>query len=204
MAAAVQRNEGSAGMVGRIDVPTFDTASFLAVQSRLTQTPTVTETGVAAGSVQREAQLRLSADVINIQAQNETSASRATFLRVSASLNLVANDLNLPEANVLSPDEFTPDAVAARILDFSSQFLDQARTVEEFNDIFREVEAGIAAGIEQARESLDSVNALTGPVEEAVDEIEQLLSAGLERLATPPDNLSPTSVLSVRIPAPEI
>ncbi|MEM7522876.1 MAG: hypothetical protein AAF360_03775, partial [Pseudomonadota bacterium] len=103
-------------MVERIDSATLESLNAFLLQSRLTQTPTATETGVVAGSVQREAQVRLSADVITVQAQDEASASRATFLRVGAALNLAAEDLNLPSADLLSPDSFTPDAVAGRLV----------------------------------------------------------------------------------------
>ena len=189
-------------MVGRVDSAALNSLNLALLESRFVQTPTATEFGVQAGSVQREAQVRLSADLINIQSQTVTSASRLTFLRVADSLNLAASDLNLPEVSVLSPNSFTPDAVAGRLVDFADQLLSQARNTQQFDDIASELEAALAAGFESTRDALSETDSLSGPVDEAVNEIEALVNAGFERLVNnPPENLFPTTVISTVLPA---
>ena len=167
--------------------------------SRFIQTPTVPDSGVDAGVAQREARVRLGVDLVELSTVSPSEAARNTFTRLAEQLEGVAENLNLSRATPAIPDPLSPEQVASNILTFARGFLDQARTPSEYEQVFAEIEAGVAAGFEQAREAIDAIGQLTGEVAETVDDTERLVLNGLERLSSVPADLNPPSVASVTI-----
>jgi len=164
------------------------------------QSPLTPDTGVRAGAIQRQVNLRLDIDLIDVQVVSPTTASRTTLAQVRGALQTVADDFNLPALSNTVPDSLTPTAVAGRIVDYARSFLDQASTVTEYNDIYEAVLEGIDAGFAQAPDILDELIALNGENLQTIDETRQLVDSAVARLADAPEGLLPASVVSVTLP----
>ncbi|MDP2698703.1 DUF5610 domain-containing protein [Thalassospira sp.] len=85
--------------------------------------------------------------------------------------------------NGVNPDDYTPEAVADRILSLASDVIaNNAGSEDEAREIFAQVKTGVERGLEQAREILDGLGALNGTVASNVDDTEQRLQDGLNSL----------------------
>lgn len=166
------------------------------------QSPVRPDTGVAAGDFQRQANLRINIDLVDLRVVTPNVAAQATFAQVRTALNGVAETFNLPELSRVTPDFFSPEATAGRIIDFARGFLDEATTATQYNDIYQSVLAGVEAGFAEARTVLDARDSLKGEVAATVDDIERIVNAGLARLAEAPAELKPASVTSVTLLEP--
>ncbi len=80
----------------------------------------------------------------------------------------------------LQPSDWTPEAVAGRILNFAQQFLKATDTAEKYNSVLAEVEKGIKAGLDQAKDTLESFQMLNGTIAENVSATESLLYQGID------------------------
>lgn len=175
---------------------------FVSLGSRIfQQSPVTPDSGVRAGGFQRQANLRINIDLVDVQVVTPNLAAQATFAQVRGSLATVASDFNLSQPGDVDPNFFSNESVAGRIIDFARGFLNEATTAAEYNDIYDQVVAGVEAGFSEARSVLDSRGSLKGPVAETVNEIERLVNASLTRLAETPGGLAPASVTSVILPS---
>lgn len=167
------------------------------------QSPLTPDTGLRAGAIQRQVNLRLNIDLVDTQVVSPTTTAGATLAQVRGALQTVADDFNLPALSNSVPDNLTPTAVAGRIVDYARSFLDQARTATQYDDIYDAVLEGIDAGFAQAQEILEDLGALSGQNLQTIDETRQLVDSAIARLADAPETLRPASVISVTLPDPE-
>ncbi len=79
-------------------------------------------------------------------------------------------------------EDFSPEAVTGRILNFVGGFLDKAANGEEFTHVLSEAQKGITAGIAEARDILDNLDLLNGNIKSDIDYTDQLLTSGLDLL----------------------
>ena len=129
---------------------------------------------------------------VDLAASIEFTQTRAaglteTRIRAWVEASVESVDAN-PDASATNPSrnlpDFSPEAVAARILNFAKGFLDQAESQEQYDYLVSEIDRGIQAGLAEARQVLDSLGALNGQIADDVDQTEGLLLSGVERLLT--------------------
>ncbi len=80
-------------------------------------------------------------------------------------------------------DDYTPEKVATRILDFVSAGLVNAGNDEQRAERLQQAREGIEKGLSEARDILDSLGVLSGEIKDNVNRTEDLLQKGLNQLA---------------------
>ncbi len=91
----------------------------------------------------------------------------------------------------LNTTDFTPTAVANRILDFVEIAVKQKAGNElEAQSLLRQAKEGIAQGVMEARERLSGMSQMTEKIESQIDETVSLIFQGLDDLAKEPFNTS--------------
>lgn len=82
-----------------------------------------------------------------------------------------------------SASDFSPQAVADRIIGFIDTSIQRRAGSEiEIQSMLQQAKEGIAQGINEARDILESFGALSGEVEQQVNETESLVFQGLDKL----------------------
>ncbi|WP_339780040.1 DUF5610 domain-containing protein [uncultured Thalassospira sp.] len=83
----------------------------------------------------------------------------------------------------VNPDDYTPEAVADRILGAVSNLITaRAENGDEARNILSEASKGIAKGIDQARDLLEGLGALNETVTASINDTQQRLDDGLKSL----------------------
>ncbi|AUG52046.1 DUF5610 domain-containing protein [Thalassospira marina] len=94
--------------------------------------------------------------------------------------NLASSGLSIQGVN---PDDYTPEAVADRILSQVSNLISaRAENGDEARQILADASRGIAKGIDQARDILEGLGALNETVSASINDTEQRLDDGLKSL----------------------
>ncbi|MCC9624027.1 DUF5610 domain-containing protein [Thalassospira sp. MA62] len=110
------------------------------------------------------------------------SATRLSADNIVAAINQSLQSTGLSIQGV-NPDDYTPDAVADRILARVSDLIaTNAGSEAEAQEIFDQASEGIQAGLDDAREILEGLNALNGNVASNINETEERLNDGMESL----------------------
>ena len=86
------------------------------------------------------------------------------------------------ELKGLNADDFTPEKVSDRILSFVSGRILSADGSEKQNELMAQAREGIEQGFAQARDILDSLDALNGKVKTDIDSTYDLIQQGLDNL----------------------
>ena len=112
-------------------------------------------------------------------------STRTGFLTESEMINGI--NAALKTAGIQAPkpnsDDFSPKAVAGRILDRVSSIIEQfAGSPEQANEMLQKARKGIAKGLDQARDTLKALGALNDTTKNTVKETENLINKGLETL----------------------
>ena len=112
-------------------------------------------------------------------------SARTGFLTESDIVNGI--NASLGRTGIPAPDansnDFTPEAVAGRILERVSSIIEQfAGSPEEANEILQQAREGIANGIDQARETLNALGALNETTQNTVRDTETFIEEGLTAL----------------------
>ena len=112
-------------------------------------------------------------------------SARTGFLTESDIVNGI--NASLGQTGIPAPDansnDFTPEAVAGRILERVSSIIEQfAGSPEEANEILQQAREGIANGIDQARETLNALGALNETTQNTVRDTETFIEEGLTAL----------------------
>lgn len=109
-----------------------------------------------------------------------TQALTAAEIVNGINASLAPEGIRLDQVN---PEEFTPEAVVNNILRQVQEVVTGlAGNEEEARDLLAQAREGIAQGIEQAREVLDSFNALNEDIEQGINATRTLLDEGLTQL----------------------
>lgn len=112
-------------------------------------------------------------------------SARTGFLTESDIINGI--NTSLGRTGIPAPDassnDFTPEAVAGRVLEQVSSIIEQfAGSPEEANEILQQARKGIANGIDQARETLNALGALNETTQNTVRDTETFIEEGLTAL----------------------
>lgn len=94
-----------------------------------------------------------------------------------------AQGVRLPERPRF--EDFTPQAVAGRILGFVEQALGNLPESEERTNLLGQARQGIEKGFAEARDILEGMGVLQGRVADDIDETYDLVTQGLDRLENP-------------------
>lgn len=86
------------------------------------------------------------------------------------------------ELKGLEADDFTPEKVSERILGFVSGHILSENDNDKQNELMAQARKGIEQGFAEARDILESLNALNGKVKEDADSTYDLIQQGLDRL----------------------
>ncbi|MBI5042183.1 MAG: DUF5610 domain-containing protein [Gammaproteobacteria bacterium] len=114
-----------------------------------------------------------SADTTNINATQRTALD---ILRA----RLAESGVTLPEA--ADPNEFSPERVAGRILDFVGLAVERAAPGEQ-EHVLAEARKGVEQGFREARDILQSLDVLKGDIAANVDATYDRVMQGLDELA---------------------
>jgi len=121
---------------------------------------------------------------------------------VKKSVELLENKLgkNLPgfiPVSELNPADFTPTAVADRILGFVTNAITQrAGSDLEAQSMLRQAKEGIARGFSEAREILSGMPLMTDEIGEQIEQTESLIFEGLDNLQNVPVDTSRQQIIS--------
>lgn len=104
--------------------------------------------------------------------------------QIIASLNSVLETEGIQPLDSSRADDFTPDKVANRILDFIDSAMGLAKLngadEKELQHIFNEAKRGVDMGFEQAKEILDGFGVLDGKIAEDIDNTYSLIQDGFK------------------------
>ncbi len=104
--------------------------------------------------------------------------------QIIASLNSVLETEGIQPLDSSRADDFTPDKVANRILDFIDSAMGLAKLngadEAELDKIFNEAKRGVEMGFEQAKEILDGFGVLNGKIAEDIDTTYNLIQDGFK------------------------
>jgi len=130
------------------------------------------------------------------------TGSGAGLSELNKSVELLENKLgkNLPgftPVSELNPAEFTPTAVAERILGFVTNAITQRAGSElEAQSMLQQAKEGIERGFSEAREILSGMPLMTDEIGEQVEKTESLIFEGLENLQNPSVDTSRQQIIS--------
>lgn len=122
----------------------------------------------------------------DVATRDEMTPQRILNKQILAALNQhLAADGQGPVEN-LKKDDFTPEAVADRILGFIGRAIGLAKVdgadENKINQMFGQARQGVEKGFEDARKILKDLGGLTGQVKDGVDKTYGLVQDGLKRL----------------------
>ncbi|WP_033068831.1 DUF5610 domain-containing protein [Thalassospira australica] len=110
------------------------------------------------------------------------SANRLSADSIVAAINESLQSTGISVENV-DPGEYTPEAVADRILARVGDLIaTNASSEAEAREIFDQASEGIQAGLEDAREILEGLDALNDEISGNINETEERLNEGLQSI----------------------
>lgn len=110
------------------------------------------------------------------------SANRLSADSIVAAINESLQSTGISVENI-DPGEYTPEAVADRILARVGDLIATSASSEaEAREIFDQASEGIQAGLEDAREILDGLGALNDEINGNINETEERLNDGLQSI----------------------
>jgi len=120
-------------------------------------------------------------DATKISLSSGSAQALSTDQIISAiNENLASSGISIEGVN---PDDYTPEAVADRILTQVSNLITaRADNGDEARHILSEASKGIAKGIDQARDILEGLGALNETVNASINDTQQRLDDGLKSL----------------------
>jgi len=89
------------------------------------------------------------------------------------------------ELKGLEPNDYTPEKVSDRILNFVESALARIHDGEERDKLMEQARKGIDQGFGEARDILQEIGVLQGKVKEDIDKTYELIQNGLDRLENP-------------------
>lgn len=130
---------------------------------------------------------KLNETVENEVKPSSVSSQQALNQRILSSLNSVLASDQSSSIQRFSPAEnFTPEGVAATILNAVNGFLAEAGKQglndERLDDFFNQVRQGIERGASEAREILSGLGKLSDEVESEIDDTVSLIQQGIDQL----------------------
>ena len=137
-----------------------------------------------------------------IAGSSSRAGSGSGLSDVKKSVELLENKLgkNLPGFTLVSelnPANFTPTAVADRILGFVTNAITQrAGSDLEAQSMLRQAKEGIARGFSEAREILSGMPLMTDEIGEQIKQTESLIFEGLDNLQSAPVDTSRQQIIS--------
>ena len=133
----------------------------------------------------------------NPQIDNQTSQSttgtgaslphgaglRAVNDNILKHLNEVLQQNGLRPVKTIDSSDFTPDAVANRILDFAQNALKKAgQQGQDVTSVLDQIKSGIDKGFKDAKDILQGLNALSGSVADNINSTYQKIQDGLQNI----------------------